>query len=80
AETKENYKDMRQRIVDTYLDTSAVRDGVFLIAQAKLLKYFDDPFVFVMKCDFEPKVDSISNESTMIRNVDMAITTKYMKS
>ena len=33
-----------------------------------------------MKCDFEPKVASISDESTLIRNVEMAITTKNMKS
>ncbi|KHG59725.1 hypothetical protein OY20_25900 [Bacillus anthracis] len=80
AETKENFKDMSEPLVYTYLDTSAVRGGVFLIAQAKLRKYFDDPFVFVMKCDFEPKVASISDESTLIRNVEMAITTKNMKS
>ncbi|EAO51378.1 Hypothetical protein RBTH_00841 [Bacillus thuringiensis serovar israelensis ATCC 35646] len=78
AETKENFKDMSEPLVYTYLDTSAVRGGVFLIAQAKLRKYFDDPFVFVMKCDFEPKVASISDESTLIRNVEMAITTKNM--
>lgn len=71
---------MSEPLVYTYLDTSAVRGGVFLIAQAKLRKYFDDPFVFVMKCDFEPKVASISDESTLIRNVEMAITTKNMKS
>lgn len=80
AKTKENFKDMSEPLVYTYLDTSAVRGGVFLIAQAKLRKYFDDPFVFVMKCDFEPKVASISDESTLIRNVEMAITTKNMKS
>ncbi len=71
---------MSEPLVYTYLDTSAIRGGVFLIAQAKLRKYFDDPFVFVMKCDFEPKVASISDESTLIRNVEMAITTKNMKS
>ena len=71
AETKENFKDMSEPLVYTYLDTSAVRGGVFLIAQAKLRKYFDDPFVFVMKCDFEPKVASISDESTLIRNVEI---------
>ena len=66
---------MSEPLVYTYLDTSAAR-WCILIAQAKLRKYFDDPFVFVMKCDFEPKVASISDESTLIRNVEMAITTK----
>ncbi|MDH2882455.1 DUF3900 domain-containing protein, partial [Bacillus cytotoxicus] len=80
AKTKEDFKDMSEPLVYTYIDTSAVRGGVFLIAQAKLRKYFDDPFVFVMKCDFEPKVASISDETTLIRNVEMAITTKNMKS
>src|SRR5690625_1495015 len=32
-----------------------------------------------MKCDFEPKVATISDESTLIRHVEMAITTKNMK-
>ncbi|PEZ03918.1 hypothetical protein CN326_17005, partial [Bacillus sp. AFS018417] len=80
AETKETFKDVNEPLVYTYIDTSAVRGGVFLVAQAKLRKYFDDPFVFVMKCDFEPKVASISDEATLIRNVEMAITTKNMKS
>jgi hypothetical protein len=80
AETKEAFKEANEPLVHTYIDTSAVRGGVFLVAQAKLRKYFDDPFVFVMKCDFEPKVASISDEATLIRNVEMAITTKNMKS
>ncbi|WP_020062079.1 DUF3900 domain-containing protein [Bacillus sp. 123MFChir2] len=80
AETKETFKDTNEPLVYTYIDTSAVRGGVFLVVQAKLRKYFDDPFVFVMKCDFEPKVASISDEATLIRNVEMAITTKNMKS
>ncbi len=33
-----------------------------------------------MKCDFEPTVSSISDASTIIRHVEMAITTKKMKS
>jgi hypothetical protein len=33
-----------------------------------------------MKCDFEPKVASIADEATLIRKVEMAITTKNMKS
>lgn len=80
ADTKDGFKDANEPLVYTYIDTSAVRGGVFLVAQAKLRKYFDDPFVFVMKCDFEPKVASISDEATLIKNVEMAITTKNMKS
>ncbi|MFD1736444.1 DUF3900 domain-containing protein [Bacillus salitolerans] len=80
AETKEKFKDENEKFARAYIETSAVREGVFIIATAKLRKYFDDPFVFIMKCDFEPKVASISDESTLIRNVEMAITTKNMKS
>ncbi|PJN85897.1 DUF3900 domain-containing protein, partial [Bacillus velezensis] len=43
-------------------------------------KYFEDKFVFMMKCDFEPKVARISDASSLIKKVEMAITTKNMKS
>lgn len=80
AETKETFQELNEQIVQAYVDTAAIRGGVLLIANAKLRKYFDEPFLFIMKCDFEPKVASISDESTLIRNVEMAITTKNMKS
>lgn len=80
AGSKETFQNENEEFIRTYLDTSAVRGGVFLIATAKLPEYFDDPFVFLMKCDFEPKVASISDEKTLIRHVEMAITTKNMKS
>lgn len=80
AETKEEFNELSEQFVRTYLDTSAVRGGVFLVATAVPRKYFDDTFVFVMKCDFEPKVATIADESSLIRKVEMAITTKNMKS
>ncbi|MFJ5625399.1 DUF3900 domain-containing protein [Peribacillus loiseleuriae] len=80
ADSKDQFHEENEQFVSAYLDTSAVRGGVFLIASAKLTKYFDEPFVFLLKCDFEPKVASISDEATLIRNVEMAITTKNMKS
>lgn len=80
AETKEAFHKESEQFVRSYIDTSAVRGGVFLVATATLTKYFDEPFVFIMKCDFEPKVASISDENSLIRNVEMAITTKNMKS
>jgi FMN-dependent NADH-azoreductase len=80
AESKEAFQAESEKFVISYVDTSAVRGGVFLVARAKLSKYFNEPFVFILKCDFEPKVASISDESTLIRNVEMAITTKNMKS
>ncbi|RLQ96603.1 DUF3900 domain-containing protein [Falsibacillus albus] len=80
AEDKDVFQTECEKFAAAYVDTSAVRGGVFLVAQAKMRKYFDEPFVFILKCDFEPKVASISDESTLIRNVEMAITTKNMKS
>src|SRR5690625_626259 len=80
AKDKEQFQAASEEFVTTYLDTSAVRGGAFLVAAAKPRKFFDDAFVFIMKCDFEPKVASIADESTLIRHVEMAITTKNMKS
>lgn len=80
AESKEDFQQESEKFAIAYVDTSAVRGGAFIVARAKLRKYFDDAFVFILKCDFEPKVASISDESTLIRQVEMAITTKNMKS
>ena len=80
SETKEDFHEHAEKFVQLYADTSSVRGGVFIVASAKLNKYFDEPFLFILKCDFEPKVASISDEKTMIRTVEMAITTKNMKS
>ncbi|MRX71602.1 DUF3900 domain-containing protein [Bacillus lacus] len=80
AEDSQSFQKQTEQLIRAYVDTSAVRGGAFLVAQAKLRKYFDDPFLFIMKCDFEPKVASIADEATLIRHVEMAITTKNMKS
>lgn len=80
AETMEQFSKASEEVATTYTDTTAVRGGVLIIARAKLNKYFDEPFVFVLKCDFEQKVASITDEKTLIHNVQMAITTKNMKS
>lgn len=80
AKSIDEFKNENEALVINYVETSAVRGGAFLVIQAKLRKYFDDPLVFVLKCDFEPKVASISDESTLIKTVEMAITTKNMKS
>jgi hypothetical protein len=80
AENKEVFREACDQIVHMYIETSAIRGGALLVASAKLTKFFDDPFLFIMKCDFEPKVARITDESTLIHNVEMAITTKNMKS
>lgn len=80
ADTAEQFRSYSDELVQMYMNTSAVRGGALIVARAGLPKYFDDPFVFVLKCDFEPKVASITDERSLIRNVEMAITAKNMKS
>lgn len=80
ATSAEEYRSNSEDLVRAYLDTSAIRGGALLVLRAKFTKYFDEPFVFILKCDFEQKVASISDERTLIRQVEMAITTKNMKS
>ncbi|MFD1037785.1 DUF3900 domain-containing protein [Virgibacillus byunsanensis] len=80
AESTEDFRKAADQVAQMYIDTSAVRGGALIVASAKLTKFFDDPFIFIMKCDFEPKVASITDEATLIHNVEMAITTKNMKS
>ncbi len=77
---KEDFLRNAEQVVRLYLDTSAVRGGVLIVALAKLNRYFDEPFVFIMKCDYEQKVASITDERSLIQNIDRAITTKNMKS
>lgn len=80
ADDKETFKHVSEQFVTTYLDTSAIRGGAFIVLSARLRKYFDDPFIFIIKCDFEPNVATITDESTLINQVEMAITTRNMKS
>ncbi|WP_163103176.1 DUF3900 domain-containing protein [Peribacillus alkalitolerans] len=80
AASKEDFQTAAEKILKAYIDTSSVRGGALIIANAKLTKFYDDPFLFVLKCDFEPKVATISDEKSLIKNVEMAITTKSMKS
>ncbi len=80
ADSVESFREATNKIAEMYLETSAVRGGAFIITTAKLTKFFDDPFLFILKCDFEPKVATITDEATLIHQVEMAITTKNMKS
>lgn len=80
CDDKEEFQAESEALIRLYTETSAVRDGAFLVAGAKPKKFYDDLFLFIMKCDFEPKVAAISDTQSLIRNVEMAITTKNMKS
>src|SRR6185437_5924016 len=80
ADSKERFIGIADELVRIYMDTSAVRGGAFIIARSKLNTYFDEPFLFVLKCDFEPKIARISYERNLIANVEMAISARNIKS
>jgi hypothetical protein len=80
ATSKQEFLNVSDELLNAYLQTSAVRGGAFLVANAKLPKYFDEPFVFIMKCDFEPKIARITDEKSLLNQVEMAINAKNMKS
>ncbi|MBN6189405.1 DUF3900 domain-containing protein [Aneurinibacillus sp. BA2021] len=80
AADKEEFRRQSEELVRAYMHTSAIRGGALLVVQARLTKYFDDPFVFILKCDFEPKIATITDERSLISEVEMAISAKNMKS
>lgn len=80
AGDKERFHSIADELVRIYMDTSAVRGGALIVVQAQLSKLFDEPFLFVMKCDFESKIARISDERSLISRVEMAISAKSMKS
>jgi hypothetical protein len=57
-----------------------VRGGALIIAQTRAERVSSEPFVFVMKCDFEQKIAHISDEQSLVRQVEMAISAKNIKS
>jgi hypothetical protein len=77
---KESFLHLSDEMLNAYLSTSAVRSGAFIVASAKLPQYFDEPFILIMKCDFEPKIARITDEKSLLHQVEMAINAKNMKS
>ena len=80
ADSKDRFFGIADELVRIYMDTSAVRGGAFIIALSKLNTYFDEPFLFLLKCDFEPKIATISDEKSLITQVEMAISARSIKS
>lgn len=80
AANKQQFQEAGDDLLQLYMDTSAVRGGAFIAVSAKLPRYFDDPFVFVLKCDFESKIARISDEQSLISRVEMAISARSIKS
>jgi hypothetical protein len=80
TDNKEDYKNACDDLIRSYLDTSSVRGGALIVVQAMLSTHLDDPFVFVLKCDFEQKIAQISNEKNLVSQVEMAINARNIKS
>ncbi|MBH5316472.1 DUF3900 domain-containing protein [Paenibacillus sp. GSMTC-2017] len=80
ADSKERFIGIADELVRIYMDTSAVRGGAFIVALSKLNTFFDTPFLFLLKCDFEPKIARISDERSLISHVEMAISARSIKS
>lgn len=79
AEDEKQFREYSDDMLRIYMETSAVRGGALIIASVKLNSYFDEPFVFVLKCDFEAKIARIS-EKSLISRVEMAISGRNIKS
>jgi hypothetical protein len=80
AQDKEQFQTACDDLIRVYLDASAVRGGAFIAALAKLNELFDDPFLFILKCDFENKIVRVSDERSLISKVEMAINGRNIKS
>lgn len=80
ATDKERFHSLTDELIRIYMDTSAVRGGAFIVALCTLHTFFDEPFLFVLKCDFEPKIARISDERSLISQVEMAFSARSIKS
>lgn len=80
ADNKERFHSLSDELVRIYMDTSAVRGGAFIVASCTLNTFFDEPFLFIIKCDFEPKIARISDEKSLIAQVEMAFSSRGIKS
>ncbi|WP_232699424.1 DUF3900 domain-containing protein [Brevibacillus daliensis] len=79
AVTKDEIRTRSNEILQAYLKTPQVRAGVLLFVKARLEKLEDD-FLFILKCDFEQKTAVITDEKSLLSNLEMAIHAKNMKS
>lgn len=79
AETAGESKEPCQELIQSYLRTSQVRGGVMIVVRTRL-ELLDERYVFILKCDFEQKTAVITDEKSLISNVQMAINAKNMKS
>ncbi|TKJ87190.1 hypothetical protein PaeCFBP13512_18380 [Paenibacillus sp. CFBP13512] len=77
---KESFKAMSDDLVRQYINTTSARGGAMIVVQASLDSISSDPFIFILKCDFEQRIARISDERQLVSEVDMAISASNMKS
>lgn len=80
AETIDEFAAEAEAMAQAYMDASAIRGGALFVARLRLPELFDEPFIFVLKCDFEQKIARITDERSLLHKVEMAINAKNMKS
>jgi hypothetical protein len=80
ADGKEQFHHFADDVLRIYMDTNSVRGGAFILALAKVNELFDEPFLFLLKCDFESKIARIADERSLISKVEMAINARNIKS
>ncbi|TFE23222.1 DUF3900 domain-containing protein [Cohnella luojiensis] len=80
AADKAEFHNCGDDLLRIYMDTQSARGGAFVLATAKLNELYNDPFLFLFKCDFESKIARVSDEKSLISQVEMAINAKNIKS
>lgn len=80
ADNNQDYHSYADELVRLYMDAAAVRGGALIVVKATPNRHTDEPLLFILKCDFEPKIARISDEKSLISHVEMAISARNMKS
>ncbi|MBW7457122.1 DUF3900 domain-containing protein, partial [Paenibacillus sepulcri] len=80
ADNNQDYHSYADELVRLYMDAAAVRGGALIVVKATPHRHTDEPLLFILKCDFEPKIARISDEKSLISHVEMAISARNMKS
>ncbi|MEK8128528.1 DUF3900 domain-containing protein [Paenibacillus filicis] len=80
AGTLDQFMGHADELVTAYMEASAIRGGAMFVVRAKFNQLFDEPFLFVFKCDFEQKIARITDERSLLDRVEMAINAKNLKS
>jgi hypothetical protein len=79
AADKAEFHSFSDDLLRIYMDTQSVRGGAFVLSTAMLNELYDEPFLFLFKCDFESKIARVSDEKSLISLVEMAINAKNIK-